>query len=279
MSIEIRHAVDPVRYQRMNTKELRESFLVDTLFREDEIKLVYSHVDRAIVGSAVPKTKELKLEADKKEMASDYFTQRREIGVFNIGASGSVKVDNKEFKLNNKECLYIGKGSKNIIFASESEKNPAKFYIISYPAHKDYPTQLARLEDAGKVELGTDDESNRRTIYKYIYPDGIKSCQLVMGFTVLQPGNVWNTMAPHTHVRRSEVYMYFDLEDENVVFHIMGQPSETRLLVVREGQAVISPVWSIHAGAGTRNYSFVWAMGGENQDFDDMDGVSLKNIF
>ena len=279
MSMEIRHAIDPIRYQRMNTQELRESFLIEDLYKDDEVKLVYSHVDRAIVGSAVPRAKPLKLKADKKEMAADYFAQRREIGIFNIGASGVVKVDGKEFKLGNRDCLYIGKGSREISFASDNEKNAAKFYIVSYPAHKDYPTQLARLEDAGKVELGSDEEANKRTIYKYIYPDGIKSCQLVMGFTVLESGNVWNTMAPHTHIRRSEVYMYFDVADENVVFHIMGEPSQTRLLVVRNGQAVISPVWSIHAGAGTRAYSFVWSMGGENQEFDDMDFVSLKNIF
>lgn len=278
MDIDIRHAIDPVRYERMTTAELRESFLIDNLFAEDEIPLTYSHVDRAVVASAVPVKGVLKLESNKKEFAAEYFTERREVGVINIGGSGTVTVDDETYSLDSRDALYIGKGSKEIIFKSNKPEDPARFYIVSYPAHTEYPTRLAKFSDAAPLNLGSMEESNKRTIYKYIHPEGIKSCQLVMGFTQLEPGSVWNTMPPHTHIRRSEVYMYFDLDENDAVFHLMGKPDQLKNIVIRDGQAVISPVWSVHSGAGTRAYSFVWAMGGENQAFDDMDFVQIADL-
>jgi 4-deoxy-L-threo-5-hexosulose-uronate ketol-isomerase len=275
--MEVRYAPDPQRFERMNTAEVRQSFLVDDLFVPGELKLVYSDIDRLVIGSALPTTTPLSLEAGP-ELAADYFAQRREIGAFNIGGPGGVRVDGQEYPVANKEIVYIGRGSQVIEFSTLNANNPARFYLISLPAHTSYPTQHAGLEVADPVHLGSQAEANRRTIYKYIHPQGIQSCQLVMGFTELAEGSVWNTMAAHTHERRSEVYMYFDLEGDALVFHFMGQPHETRHIVVREGQAVISPSWSIHAGAGTSNYCFVWAMGGENQDFGDMDAIGMEEI-
>jgi 4-deoxy-L-threo-5-hexosulose-uronate ketol-isomerase len=275
--MEVRYAPDPQHFERMNRTEVRQSFLVDDLFVPGELKLVYSDIDRLVIGSAVPTATPLLLEAGP-ELAADYFAQRRELGAFNIGGQGIVRVDGKEYAVANKEIVYIGRGSQMINFSTLDAQNPARFYLISLPAHTSHPTRHARLEDADPVHLGTQAEANVRTIYKYIYPQGIHSCQLVMGFTELAEGSIWNTMAAHTHERRSEVYMYFDLEGDAVVFHFMGQPQETRHIVVREGQAVISPSWSIHAGAGTSNYCFVWAMGGENQEFTDMDAVGMEEI-
>jgi 4-deoxy-L-threo-5-hexosulose-uronate ketol-isomerase len=275
--MEVRYAPDPQRFERLNTAEVRQSFLVDDLFVPGELKLVYSDIDRLVIGSALPTTTPLSLEAGP-ELAADYFAQRREIGAFNIGGPGGVRVDGQEYPVANKEIVYIGRGSQVIELSTLNANNPARFYLISLPAHTSYPTQHAGLEVADPVHLGTQAEANRRTIYKYIHPQGIQSCQLVMGFTELAEGSVWNTMAAHTHERRSEVYMYFDLEGDALVFHFMGQPHETRHIVVREGQAVISPSWSIHAGAGTSNYCFVWAMGGENQDFGDMDAIGMEEI-
>jgi 4-deoxy-L-threo-5-hexosulose-uronate ketol-isomerase len=275
--MEVRYAPDPHRFERMNTTEVRASFLVDDLFVPGELRLLYSDIDRLVIGSAVPTATPLLLEAGP-ELAADYFAQRRELGAFNIGGQGIVRVDGKEYAVANKEIVYIGRGSQMINFSTLDAQNPARFYLISLPAHTSHPTRHARLEDADPVHLGTQAEANVRTIYKYIYPQGIHSCQLVMGFTELAEGSIWNTMAAHTHERRSEVYMYFDLEGDAVVFHFMGQPQETRHIVVREGQAVISPSWSIHAGAGTSNYCFVWAMGGENQEFTDMDAVGMEEI-
>ena len=275
--MEVRYAPDPQRFERLNTAEVRQSFLVDDLFVPGELKLVYSDIDRLVIGSALPTTTPLSLEAGP-ELAADYFAQRREIGAFNIGGPGGVRVDGQEYPVANKEIVYIGRGSQVIEFSTLNANNPARFYLISLPAHTSYPTQHAGLEVADPVHLGSQAEANRRTIYKYIHPQGIQSCQLVMGFTELAEGSVWNTMAAHTHERRSEVYMYFDLEGDALVFHFMGQPHETRHIVVREGQALISPSWSIHAGAGTSNYCFVWAMGGENQDFGDMDAIGMEEI-
>jgi 4-deoxy-L-threo-5-hexosulose-uronate ketol-isomerase len=275
--MEVRYAPDPQRFERMNTAEVRQSFLIHDLFVPGELKLVYSDIDRLIIGSAVPTTTPLLLEAGP-ELAADYFAQRREIGAFNIGGQGIVRVDGEEYPVANKEILYIGRGRQAIEFTTLDANNPARYYLISLPAHTSYPTQHAGLDAAESAHLGTQAESNRRTIYKYIHPQGIQSCQLVMGFTELAEGSIWNTMAAHTHERRSEVYMYFDLRGDAVVFHFMGQPHKTRHLVVRDGQAVISPSWSIHAGAGTSNYCFVWAMGGENQDFSDMDAIGMEEI-
>lgn len=261
----------------MTGKEIREAFLIE-LFQKNKITMVYSDIDRSITASAVPLHNELKLVASKKEMAAEYFAERREVGVINIGATGIIKVDGAEYKMNYKDALYIGRGAKEISFASNDPEKPSKYYIASYPAHTEYPTTHAQFKDASPVHLGTAEDSNKRTIYKYIYPGGIKSCQLVMGLTELEKGSVWNTMPAHTHQRRSEVYMYFNLPEDAFVVHLLGEAHDTKHIIVRNEQAVLSTSWSIHAGAGTQNYSFIWGMGGENQDFDDMDFIPLKDM-
>ena len=275
--MEVRYSRDPRSFERMNTTEIRNEFLIADLFEPNQIKLVYLHVDRMIVGSAVPTSQSLSLEAGQ-ELRTDYFAERREIGVFNIGEQGSITVDGQEYGMANREMLYIGRGSHEISFASADASRPARFYLVSLPAHKDYPTTHATKAQANRIDLGSQEAANERTIFQYIYEGGVPSCQLVMGFTELAPGSIWNTMPAHTHERRSEVYMYFNLAGDNVIFHLMGQPQETRHIVVRDGQAVISPSWSIHAGAGTSNYCFVWAMGGENQAFSDMDPAALVEM-
>jgi len=213
-----------------------------------------------------------------KELAADFFAQRREIGVINIGGSGKISVDGESFDVDNRDSLYIGRGSKDVEFISNSEDNPAQFYILSYPAHTDYPTKLVKQADAKRLDLGSREESNKRVIRQSIRPGIVDTCQIVMGFTQLAPGSIWNTMPPHTHRRRSEIYMYFDLDETANVFHLMGEPDETRSLVVRNGEAVVSPSWSMHSGAGTRNYTFIWGMGGENQEFDDMDHIDMETL-
>ncbi len=275
--MELRYVADPVRFQRMTTAEIRESFLIKNLFSPDEIYLLYSDVDRAIVGSAVPVKGKLSLKASK-ELAVEYFCERREVGVLNLGGTGEIIVDNKTFVMENRDGLYIGKGSKEVSFTSQNPAQPAVFYIISFPAHQVYPTKQARLADAEATTLGMPEAANKRTIYKYIHPSGIQSCQLVLGFTVLAPGSVWNTMPPHTHERRMEVYLYFDMAPDARVFHLMGTAHETRHIVIANRQAVISPSWSIHSGVGTGAYTFCWGMGGENQTFEDMDGISIGDI-
>ncbi len=275
--MKIFHAIDPIRTKSMTTSELREAFLIEDLFQPDSVKLVYSENDRAIVGGAVPIKEKLPLQVSK-ELAANYFAERREIGVLNIGAAGQVSVDKSIFNLANRDMLYIGRGAKDIIFSSEKSSEPAAFFLMSYPAHQAYPTKLVRFAEAEAVQLGTPEGANQRTIYKYIHPGGAQSCQLVMGFTQLKSGSIWNTMPPHTHARRMEVYMYFDLPENARVFHFMGQPEETRHLVISNRQAVISPSWSIHCGAATSAYSFCWAMGGENQAFDDMDAVRMDQL-
>lgn len=272
-----RYAIDPIRYQRMTTTELRESFLVPDLFQTGQLNLLYCENERAIVGAAVPASDPLPLEAGK-EIAADFFCQRREVGVLNVGAAGSVTVAGKTYAMSNRDCLYIGRGSQDVSFSSEDAENPARFYILSYPAHADYPTVQAKQADASPVHIGSALESNERTIYKYIHPEGIKSCQLVMGFTELEPGCIWNTMPCHTHARRTEVYFYFDMTEATSVFHFMGPADETRHLVVRNEEAVLSPLWSIHSGAGTGKYAFIWGMGGENQRFDDMDHIGIQDL-
>jgi len=276
--METRYSADAIRFERMNTEEIRDTFLIRTLFAPDKIELVYLFDDRAVIGSAVPvKGNPLKLEAGE-QLACQYFAERREMGVINIGDTGIITVDGKKFTLGYKDLLYIGKGSKDIQFESANAQKPAKFYIVSYPAHAAYPAALAKQTDAQAVGIGSDEEANKRTIYKYVHPQGIKSCQLVMGCTDLAPCSVWNTMPAHTHIRRTEVYMYFAMEQNSIVFHFMGKPEQTRHIVVRNQQAVFAPSWSIHSGVGLKNYSFVWAMGGENQEFADMQGFSLEQI-
>jgi len=274
--MDVRYTIGKDEYKRMTTDELRDAFLVD-LFEAGKVNLLYCEVERAIVGAAVPTGSALKLEAGK-ELAADYFCQRREVGVLNIGGSGTVTVDGTAYEMEDLDGLYIGRGSEEISFASADAAAPARFYLISYPAHTEYPTTLAKKADANALELGTVEDSNKRTIYQYIHENGIKSCQLVMGFTALEAGCVWNTMPCHTHERRTEVYMYFGLDEDSRVFHMMGPGDETRHIVVANEQAVISPMWSIHSGAGTKAYTFCWGMGGENQRFDDMDHIQIGEL-
>lgn len=276
--MEIRYASHPQAVKAFDTEQLRKEFLIESLFIADQLMLTYSHVDRFIVGGAVPVKEPVKLEADTKTMGAATFLERREVGIINIGGSGTVKVDGTVYEMENKDCLYIGRGAKEVLMASKDGDQPAKFYLNSAPAHMTYPTVKAAISEASPTHLGSISNSNERTIYKYIHADGIQSCQLVMGMTLLKPGNMWNTMPCHTHNRRSEVYLYFDLPQDGVVFHMMGEPEETRHLVVRNEQAVISPSWSIHSGVGTNNYTFIWGMAGENQLFDDMDMVSMETL-
>jgi 4-deoxy-L-threo-5-hexosulose-uronate ketol-isomerase len=275
--METRYLADGVRYATMRTTELRDTFLVTSLFAPGELRLLYCEADRAVMGSAVPQTTPLSLAA-AAELRAEYFCQRRELGVLNIGGPGTVRVDGTSFALECLDGLYVARGSREVSFSSDDPRRPAEFYLVSYPAHATFPTALARRAEAVAVKLGTQAECNSRTIRKYIHPDGIRSCQLVMGFTVLEEGSVWNSMPPHTHERRSEIYMYFDLAPEARVFHFMGHPDETRHLVLADRQAIISPAWSIHCATATRRYTFCWAMGGENQTFDDMDGVKVGEL-
>lgn len=272
----IRYTIGKNEYKRMTTDELRDAFVVD-LFEAGDLNLLYCEVERSIVGAAVPTVTKLSLEAGK-ELAADYFCQRREVGVLNIGAVGTVTVDGTEYTMENLDGLYIGRGSKEIVFESDAADDPARFYLISYPAHTEYPTTLAKKADANALNLGSVEDANKRTIYQYIHENGVKSCQLVMGFTALEPGSVWNTMPCHTHERRTEVYLYFGLDDGSRVFHMMGPGDETRHIVMANEQAVISPMWSIHSGCGTKAYTFCWGMGGENQRFDDMDHIQIADL-
>ncbi|RAV19968.1 5-dehydro-4-deoxy-D-glucuronate isomerase [Paenibacillus contaminans] len=276
--MEIRYATNPAATKAFDTEQLRNEYLIEGLFIPGELKLVYSHVDRIITGGVIPTSQAIALEADRKEMGAEFFLARREIGIINVGPRGSVVVDGEEFVMETKDCLYIGLGKREVLFKSEDSANPARFYLNSTPAHKEYPTAKAAISEAEPNHLGSITNSNERTIYKYIHEQGIKSCQLVMGMTLLKPGNMWNTMPCHTHNRRSEVYFYFDMPEDGVVFHLMGEPTETRHVVVRNEQAIISPSWSIHSGVGTSNYTFIWGMAGENQEFADMDPVTMKEL-
>jgi 4-deoxy-L-threo-5-hexosulose-uronate ketol-isomerase len=276
--MDVRYSTDPQGFRKMMTEELRKAYLIDNLFAPDEVPMTYSDIDRSITGSAVPGTTVLKLLATKKEMAAEYFCERREVGVINIGGNGVITVDGKKYSMALKDVLYVGRGAKDITFASNSPDVPAQFYFVSYPAHKEYPTTHATLAEAEHAYLGSQKDANKRVLNRMIHAKGIQSCQLVMGLTELEEGSVWNTMPSHTHQRRSEVYMYFNVAPDAVVVHLMGQPSETRHMIMRNGQAVLNPSWSIHSGGGTRNYSFIWAMGGENQVFDDMDGVTMDGL-
>jgi 4-deoxy-L-threo-5-hexosulose-uronate ketol-isomerase len=272
--MEVRNSANPADVKRYDTDALRGEFLIRGLFAPDEIPLVYSHVDRMITGSACPVSKSLVLEGGK-ELGVDFFLQRREMAVLNIGDPGTAVTDGTSHRLNRFEALYIGMGTKEVSFEPEAAGTP-KFYLLSCPAHCAWPTTVITREMAVKEALGSKKECNERVINKYVHPDVVKSCQLSMGMTELAEGSVWNTMPTHTHERRMEVYLYFDLPDDGVVFHFMGQPSELRHIVVRNGEAVISPSWSIHSGVGSANYRFVWGMAGENQTFSDMDGVPMS---
>jgi 4-deoxy-L-threo-5-hexosulose-uronate ketol-isomerase len=275
--MDIRFAIGKQETKSLDTDGLRSHFLVSELFQSDKLRLVYTHHDRMIIGGVQPGKKSVQL-SNPNELKADYFLERREMGIINIGGKGEVVADGKKHALAKLECLYLGKGVKKVSFASADKKNPAKFYILSAPAHHSYPTTKFTKEKAAPVKLGDASTSNCRTVYKYIHQDGIKSCQLVMGLTVLEPGSVWNSVPPHTHTRRMEVYLYFDLDPAHRLFHFMGEPQETRHMVMANDEAVISPPWSMHFGCGTSNYAFVWGMAGENLDYTDMDPAPIPSL-
>jgi 4-deoxy-L-threo-5-hexosulose-uronate ketol-isomerase len=276
--MEVRYLPDSESYRRMTTAELRKAFVAEDLFATGEIRAIYCDTDRVIVGGAVPSDRPLPLEATKKEMAASSFTERREIGIISVGGNGTVTVDGGRVALGRGDMLYVGRGVHTIAFNPGDEADPAAYYFASYPAHAAYPMKLIPYAEAEKAHLGSQDTANKRTINKYIHAGGARSAQLVMGMTELDPGNVWNTMPPHTHQRRMEVYLYYGLGPDDLAVHLMGPPTETRNLLVRNRQAVFSPSWSIHCASATRAYRFVWAMGGENQEFDDMDAVAMKDL-
>lgn len=275
--MEIRFQNSPQETKQMDTEQLRKNFLVQNLMQDDTVKLVYSHYDRVIIGGAKPVNKTVVL-PNHPELRAGYFLERRELGIINVGAAGIVIADGKEFPVNKLDCVYLGKETKEVKFKSTNKKEPALFYLLSAPAHHKYPNKLMTKEKASPVNLGEVATANKRTIYKYIHLDGIKSCQLVMGLTVLENGSVWNSVPPHTHTRRMEVYFYFDVPAEHRVFHFMGQPQETRHIVTANNEAVISAPWSMHYGCGTSNYGFIWGMAGENQVFSDMDPALIATL-
>jgi len=275
--MEIRFAVGPEETKTMDTQKLIDNFLVKDLMVADTIKLVYSHYDRVIIGGAVPATKALIL-GNHPELRAEYFLERREMGIINVGGKGTVTADGQKFDLEKLSCLYLGKGTKKISFSSASEKAPAIFYILSAPAHTTYPNAVFTKEQASPVDLGAAETSNKRTVYKYIHLEGLQSCQLVMGLTILAPGSVWNSVPPHTHTRRMEAYFYFDLPTDQRLFHFMGNPAESRHIVMANNEAVISPPWSTHFGCGTANYGFIWGMAGENLVYSDMDPAPVHTV-
>ena len=268
---------DAVRFPRMTTEELRAAFLVDGLFEPGRIAMAYIDLDRTIVGSAAPLAQPLTLESDP-DLRAEYFTERRELGVLNIGGRGSVEVNGAKLELDRLDAAYVGRGNERVTFASEDASRPAEFYLLSYPAHAVHPSAKIDAQAIEPTVLGSAATANHRRITRLIHLDGVKSCQLVMGFTRLNEGSVWNTMPPHTHMRRSEVYLYFDVAAADRVVHLMGPAHETRHLVVANKQVVISPGWSIHAGVGTASYSFCWGMGGENQVYSDMDALAIADL-
>lgn len=279
--MDIRYSCSPNDVKRYTTDELRKEFLITGLYNPDKVTAVYSHVDRMVTVGILPVSKKLAIDDGIDVWANfgtHYFLERREAGVFNLGGEGTIEADGKIYELGYKDCLYITKGTEKVFFSSKDSNNPAKFYMVSAPAHTSYESRLIKIADAAKKPLGDLATSNKRVINQFIHPAVLKTCQLSMGLTELETGSVWNTMPVHTHERRMEVYTYFEIPEGNVVFHFMGQGQETRHIVMKNFDAVISPSWSIHAGAGTSNYSFIWAMGGENQEFDDMDTIPTPNL-
>ncbi len=279
--MDIRYSTGPNDVKRYTTEELRKEFLIENLYVADSVVAVYSHVDRMVTLGCMPVNETVSIDKGIDIWANfgtHYFLERREIGIFNIGGAGSITVDGTVYELGYKDCLYITMGAKEVLFKSNDPKCPAKFYMVSAPAHRSYETKLLKIADANKRPVGEMETSNKRTINQFIHPSVLKTCQLSMGMTALEPGSVWNTMPAHTHERRMEIYMYFEVPEHQVVFHMMGQGQETRHIVMQNEQAVISPSWSIHSGAGTSNYTFIWAMGGENQEFDDMDNIPTENL-
>mgnify|MGYP002515605514 FL=1 len=275
--LDIRYMSHPNDSKHYTTSELRKNYLIENVFVKDEISLTYSYQDRMIAGGAYPVEKTLKLEA-KEALKADYFLERRELGVFNIAGDGIILVDGVEYSLEKTDCLYIGKGAKEVLFKSKDAKNPAKFYMCSCPAQRSCPTKLLKMKDAKKVNVGDQEHLNERTINQFIHSDVLDTAQLSMGLTILHPGNAWNTMPAHTHERRMEVYFYFELGNDDVVFHLMGQPQEIRTIVMKNEQAVISPSWSIHSGFATKSYAFIWGMCGENKTYNDMDVIKTTDL-
>ena len=275
--MEIRQSIHSDHAKQLDTAGLREQFLIEDMFQAGQINLTYSHIDRIIVGGVVPTAAPVVLEGGK-EIGVDFFLQRRELGVINIGDAGSVIVDGVTYEIAAREALYVGKGAQEIQFLSDNAEQPARFYLNCAPAHMAYPTRIITRDEASPETLGNQENCNVRTIYKYLHPAVLPTCQLLMGMTELAPDSLWNTMPCHTHERRMEVYLYFDMKDDNIAFHFMGQPQETRHIVVRNEQAVISPSWSIHSGVGTASYTFIWGMVGENQTFHDMDHVAMSDL-
>jgi 4-deoxy-L-threo-5-hexosulose-uronate ketol-isomerase len=268
---------DAVRTARMTTDELRASFLVQGLFVPGAVNLRRIDLDRLVLGGAVPTDTALTLAAPADLLAT-FFCERRELGVLNIGGSGTVAVDGTAYALDNRDLVYVSRGSRDVVFSSDEAANPARFYLVSYPAHANHPTTLVKATSVQSGELGSMEQANRRRVSRYVHSAGVQSAQLVMGMTALEPGSVWNTMPAHTHDRRTEIYLYFDVPENAVVFHQMGEPTETRHLIVRDGEVALSPAWSIHAGCGTSSYAFCWAMGGENQDYADMQVVDATSL-
>lgn len=279
--MDVRYSCSQRDFKRYITDEIRREFLIENLFTPDVVNTVYTHIDRVVVIGCMPVNGSVPIDKGMDVWASfgsNYFLERREAGVFNVGGSGSVYVDGKSFGMDNKDCLYITRGAREVVFESKNPDMPAKFYLVSVPAHRSYETKLIRISDAAKKHMGSVETCNKRVINQFIHPDVLDTCQLSMGLTELEPGSVWNTMPVHTHERRMEVYMYFEMPEDHVVFHLMGEGNETRHIVVKNEQAVISPSWSIHAGVGTRNYTFIWAMAGENLVYDDMDVITTSEL-
>jgi 4-deoxy-L-threo-5-hexosulose-uronate ketol-isomerase len=276
-ALKILHSIHPDDFRAYQTAQIRENFLIDHIVEPNKINSGYTHYDRMIIGAANPVNESLEL-GSYPNLRSQYFLERREIGIINVGGEGEINIDGEVYAVNKLDCLYAGKGVKNVSFSSKNPQSPAVFYFLSAPAHASYPTSVVTHAEAAKVNAGDTSTANRRTINKYIHLDGIRSCQLVMGLTILQEGSVWNTMPPHTHDRRMEAYFYFDLPQDQKIFHYMGQGNETRHITVSNHEAVVSPPWSIHSGCGTASYSFIWGMAGENLDYTDMDAIAIADI-
>lgn len=279
--MDIRYSANQRDFKRYTTEEVRKEFLIENLFEADKVTAVYSHVDRMVTFGCMPVNGEVPLEKGIDvwhNFGTKFILERREIGIFNLGGDGSVTADGKTYDLGYKDCLYITMGTKEVKFKSKDGGKPAKFYMVSAPAHRAFETKLLTIKDANKVPCGDAKTANKRVINQFIHPDVLETCQLSMGMTELAEGSVWNTMPSHTHERRMEVYFYFEIPENEVVFHMMGEPTETRHIVMQNEQAVISPSWSIHSGCGTSNYTFIWAMGGENKTFDDMDHIKNPDL-
>ena len=279
--MDIRYSANQKDFKRYTTEEVRKEFLIENLFLPDEVTAVYSHVDRMVTFGCMPVKETVSLEKGIDvwhNFGTKYILERREIGIFNLGGDGSIVADGTTYDLGYKDCLYVTMGTKEVLFKSKDGGKPAKFYMVSAPAHKSCETKLLTIKDANKVPCGDAKTSNKRVINQFIHPDVLETCQLSMGMTALEPGSVWNTMPSHTHERRMEIYFYFEIPENEVVFHMMGEPQETRHVVMQNEQAIISPSWSIHSGCGTANYTFIWAMGGENKTFDDMDHIKNPDL-